>query len=73
MWFVGGWRWGLQYQGIQHLRFVCIANIAWVLLLGFVFVSNWKSSPSFKRSLFLHWILFVWLAWYAFPYVGELP
>jgi hypothetical protein len=27
----------------------------------------------FRFSLFLHWTLFAWLAWCAFPYMGELP
>jgi hypothetical protein len=72
-WFVTGWKWGLQYQGIQHVRFVFLANIAWVAFLGLVFANSRKRVPSFKNNLFLHWILFVWLAWYAFPYLGELP
>jgi hypothetical protein len=73
VWFVGGWKWGLQYQGTRHVRFVCIANIAWLVFLGFAFAIGRKRVASFKRSLFLHWILFCWLAWYAFPYLGELP
>jgi hypothetical protein len=23
------------------------------------------------RNLAFHWVLFAWLAWYAFPYLGE--
>jgi hypothetical protein len=72
-WFIAGWKWGLQYQGIQHVRFVCLANTAWVAFLGLAFARSEKHAPSFKSNLFLHWILFVWLAWYAFPYLGELP
>jgi hypothetical protein len=42
-------------------------------VLFFAFVRTWKMGASFRNSLFVHWMLFAWLAWYAFPYLGELP
>jgi hypothetical protein len=42
------------------------------MILWSVFI--WaKRQPSFGRNLLAHWLLFVWLGWYAFPYLGELP
>jgi hypothetical protein len=41
--------------------------------LFLIFAQRWKGEPSFISNLVVHWILFVWLAWYAFPYLGELP
>ncbi|HEV2615646.1 MAG TPA: hypothetical protein VGU63_03440 [Candidatus Acidoferrales bacterium] len=70
--FVLGWKWGLQYQGAQYTYVVCAVNVAWIVFLTLAFARSWKKS-SFGYSLFLHLMLFAWLAWYAFPYLGELP
>jgi hypothetical protein len=72
-WFVSGWNYGLKYQGPRYTHIVCIVNAAWIALLWLIFGRYWKREPSFKINLLLHWILFAWLAWYAFPYLGELP
>ena len=71
--FVSGWKLGAQYQGIQYTRFVCAINVMWVTLLSLGFLQSWKKNTSFSFNLFLHWMMFAWLAWYAFPYLGELP
>jgi hypothetical protein len=73
LYFATGWKWGLQYQGAQYTQVVCAVNTAWVILLGLGFARSWTGSSSFRFNLFLHWMLFAWLAWYAFPYMGELP
>jgi hypothetical protein len=73
IWFVGGWKYGLQFQGAHYTYAVCFANIAWLVFLWAMFGRSWKRESSFKTNLLLHWILFAWLAWYAFPYLGELP
>jgi hypothetical protein len=66
-------KWGLQYQGSRYTHAVCAINVAWAVFLILAFARSWKKTPSFAYSLFLHWMLFAWLAWYAFPYLGELP
>jgi hypothetical protein len=73
VWFVAGWSYGLEYQGARHVWAVCVINIAWLLSLGVLFGRTWKAQASFGTNLFLHWLLFAWLAWFAFPYLGELP
>jgi hypothetical protein len=73
VYFIAGWKLGLEYQGAEHTRFMCIVNVAWAAVLMFAFGRAWKKGCSFRTSLFLHWMLFAWLAWYAFPYLGELP
>ena len=70
--FIGSWKWGLEYQGPHHTRVVCAANIVWVAILGLAFARSWQGTTSYKFCLFLHWMLFAWLAWYAFPYLGDL-
>ena len=73
VWFVLGWKNGLHYQGTGYVYKVCVATIAWIAFLGAVFAWYWKRGSSFRLTLALHWLLFAWLAWYAFPYLGELP
>ena len=71
--FVASWNWGMQYQGPKYTHAVCVINAGWAVLLAFLFAQSWKKPSTFKLNLFLHWMLFAWLAWYAFPYLGELP
>ncbi len=71
--FVTSWEWGLHYEGSRFTHVVCALNAAWVALLALAFARSWKETSSFRYSLFVHWMLFAWLAWYAFPYLGELP
>jgi hypothetical protein len=71
--FITSWKWGMRYQGIRYVHAVCAINLVWTGFMGFAFALSWKRSSSFVLNLFLHWILFAWLAWYAFPYLGELP
>ena len=66
------WKWGLQYQGPTHTAIVCSINIAWIGFLGLALLRCSKKAPRFGSSLFLHWMLFAWLFWYAFPWLGEL-
>jgi hypothetical protein len=71
-WFVSGWKWGVQFEGMRYVRIVGITNAAWAALLVALF-AVFRKRESFKKNLFLHWMLFAWLSWYAFPYLGELP
>lgn len=73
IWFIAGWKDGFHYQGARQVYAVTVANLAWIGLLSAVISGYRKREPSFKMNLVFHWILFAWLAWYAFPYLGELP
>jgi hypothetical protein len=73
LYFVSGWKFGLEYEGAEYTRVVCVVNFAWATFLSLAFTRAWKGGSSFTTSLFLHWMMFAWLAWYAFPYLGELP
>jgi len=73
VWFIGDWKFGLQYQGARFTYSVCAINAVWIFFLGSFLIRARKRSPSFAQNLALHWLLFAWLAWYAFPYLGELP
>jgi lysylphosphatidylglycerol synthetase-like protein (DUF2156 family) len=67
-----GWKWGLECQGLRYTAIVSATNVFWIILLMLGFWRSWKSKElSFGASLLLQWLMFAWLAWYAFPYMGE--
>jgi len=72
VYFMGSWSYGMRWQGaaITHGRLA--ANIVWIILLWFVFL--WaRNKGSFRANLLAHFLLFAWLGWQAFPYMGEFP
>ena len=70
--FAFGWKYGMQYEGERYTFWIAIINMMWLFFLWWA-VIHWSRQPSFKGHLLSHWFLFAWLAWYAFPYLGELP
>ena len=71
-WFVAGWKLGLSFQGAAYTHSVLAINVAWLALLWAAFLLARNARPSFRRNLLLHWMLFAWLAWSAFPFFGEM-
>jgi hypothetical protein len=72
IWFVFGWKLGLQYQGSTYTRAVCAINVAWIAILA-ASILFCRKKNFFASNLIFHWLLFAWLGWFAFPYLGELP
>ena len=70
--FVRSWKYGTQYQGREYTVAICTINVVWLVGLWAILYRSARGS-SFKANLFFHSVVFVWLAWYAFPYLGELP
>jgi hypothetical protein len=61
-----------QYQGWAYLKGVwIISTLWWVGLTGLALLA--ERNPSFAKNFTFHAALFAWLAWYAIPYMGELP
>jgi hypothetical protein len=73
IWFSIGWKDGLHYQGATYVFTVALANVGWIGTLIVMLATCRRHDSSFKTNLAFHWILFAWIAWYAFPYLGELP
>lgn len=73
IWFIVGWNYGLQYQSPTYTHYICVLNIAWIAGIGALLLLRQKRNPSFASNLVFHLVLFAWLGWYAFPYLGELP
>ena len=66
------WPYGIRYLGMRHTVLLCILDgaslgVVWAIVL------YCQKRPSLKAKLLAHWALFAWLAWYAFPWFGELP
>ena len=72
LFFWGSWQWGIQYQGRRFTIGVALINLCWIAGLGAGFLVCRKLGASFLGSLILHWLLFAWVAWYAFPWLGEM-
>jgi hypothetical protein len=69
---VFGARYGVQYQSRTYVVGVVVINIVcWILLGVLAYIA--RRRPSLGRNLAFHAALFAWLAWCAFPYLGELP
>jgi len=69
---VFGWNYGLEYQGARYVRGVtAVSVVCWIVVTIAAVLAVRR--PSVKSSAGFHVLLFCWLAWYAIPYLGELP
>jgi hypothetical protein len=72
IWLASGWDVGLEYHSPGYTAGVAVLNVllaAASVLLGVLA----HRRASWVRSFSFHWVLFAWLAWCAFPWLGELP
>jgi hypothetical protein len=67
-----GRSYGLRYQGSSYVNTVTVVRVLCCAAIG-LFVVLASKQPSVHRNLWFHVIFFSWLAWYAIPYMGELP
>jgi len=66
------WPFGLKYQGLTHTLRVTAFGAAMLVVL--IVLGIWaRRAPSFAKNFAFHTLLFGWLAWGAFPFLGELP
>lgn len=72
VYFPFSWRYGNEYQGHKYTDIICAINVGWIAVLWAVLLRA-SRLRSFGSNLLFHATLFAWLAWYAFPYLGELP
>ena len=71
-WIAFGYDYGVQYQGLRYVVGVTVVNVVcWIALVGQAIKAVRR--PSEEHNFVFHGSLFAWLAWYAFPYLGELP
>jgi hypothetical protein len=73
LYMAAAYRDGLAMQGARYTYTVCEINGAWTVVLLVLLMVGRKMRPTFGMNLLLQWITFLWFAWYAFPFFGELP
>jgi len=69
-WFCVGWEVGREFQGNKYLAMCALASCGFALAVGCALLINLRR-PSFLLSLGAHFLLFAWIATYAFPWIGE--
>jgi hypothetical protein len=67
---VGGWLYGIEYQGYTHTVLMILFNLCFWTLLFILALKNARTT-SYKTNFLFHSTLFIWLAWVAFPWLGE--
>jgi hypothetical protein len=72
LWFAVCWKDGLAIQGAKYNHSLLLINAAWLVLIWALFERCRGAEPSYYSNLLSHWLLFAWLAWYAFPFFGEM-
>jgi hypothetical protein len=72
IYFVTNWHDGKESEGWKYTVAICAMNGVWLVSLWILLYCAFRKRV-FKTNLLFHAVLFAWLAWYAFPYLGELP
>jgi hypothetical protein len=73
LYIAAAYRDGVAMQGAGYTYTVCAINCGWTVVLLVLLAVGRKMPPTFGMNLLLQWVTFLWLAWYAFPFFGELP
>ncbi|MBN2216304.1 MAG: hypothetical protein JW719_02900 [Pirellulales bacterium] len=67
-----GFDYASHYHGLAYAVTATLVNVSCWIVLGVVLLWAMRC-PSSSHNLAFHVAMFAWLAWYAFPYLGELP
>lgn len=68
---ISSYKYGIEYQGYLHTILMYGYNIIFLAALAFIFKSN-KINPTLTNCLGFNILLFSWVGWCAFPWLGEL-
>ena len=72
LYFVWGFRYGAEYQGASYTLAVAAMNLG----LGFASAIAFRVNlmrPSFSSNFAFHFLFALWICWFAFPWLGEMP
>ena len=70
--FLIEWPYATQYRGATHTYFMVGYNLSFLSGMALLWSRN-RRSPGVANAASFHGIMFCWVAWCAFPYLGELP
>ena len=68
---ISSYKYGIQYQGQLHTYLMYFFNLILIIFMCSLFKSN-KSNPNNYNGLGFNVLLFSWLGWVAFPWLGKL-
>jgi hypothetical protein len=71
-WLGLGFGFAMEYQAPGYAVFCAVAQACFTLSFVFIYIRN-RRSPGFVTKAVFHGLACLWLASYAFPYMGELP
>jgi hypothetical protein len=71
LWLAASWRYGFRYQGKVHTLTLYAINVTLVAILVGLIIRAVRR-PSYASNYAFHWLMFAWVAWGAFPWLGEL-
>ena len=67
---ITSYSYGIKYQGLEHTLLMYCFNLVFIGSLYKVYLIN-RIKPSINNCLFYNVLLFIWLGWCAFPWLGE--
>lgn len=70
--FSVNWNYWVRYQALLHALLMLLFNAVFAAMAFVLWLQNRFSSQA-SHVMTFHGVLFLWLAWCAFPYLGELP
>jgi hypothetical protein len=71
-WCVLGFRFSLGYHGVNYTVGVVLLNAIWLACAAALWWRNrWRPSRAGHVGYCI--VVSLWLCWFAFPYLGELP
>jgi len=68
---LASFEYGIKYQGEIHTYIMYLYNIMCFIGMGLIARVN-RISPSYMSVVGFHVMLFSWLGWVSFPWLGEL-
>ncbi|HEV59191.1 MAG TPA: hypothetical protein ENN87_17110 [Phycisphaerales bacterium] len=71
LWLMWVGQGGVQVQGLFHVIMVQGYNVFIASLLLLLYRIN-RAGPGLRTSLAYHWLLFAWVGWCAFPWLGPV-
>lgn len=72
LWLIVNLGYGPKYQGVRgYLALWAIEVVSWTAVV--VLMKRVRARPTFSSTFALGLVFFGWLAWAAFPWLGEMP